>query len=160
VIFHIISGENKHILHMLQNQEQVLEQLKDFLKRIQTQHALKPITFNCMPHEEYQSESYFTNIKRSTDSRDWNPEPPTSIGLYHAYVKTRSRDVLTHKLFIISSGGCAVLANEFYNLFFDCKDYVSAGTLVESSEHWFLSQVSHRNAARVLHLAAQDFDLR
>lgn len=76
--------------------------------------------------------------------RDWHPEMPELLGLYHAYVKGFNKvgnaictkmcfvwslneadrysfcqDVRHHKLFIIVSGGCHMLSDKFYNLSVD-----------------------------------------
>jgi hypothetical protein len=158
-----LGGENLRILEMLQNQETILEQLKDLVKRLHHDSNDQPLGFDCMPEEgefDYQgiNKDQQSNSK-TVDSRDWNPQPPTTLGIYHAYVKGQSKDTRKHQLFIVYSGCCSKIANDFYNIVFDARDHATAGELAESSEMWYLSQISHRNAARVLSIVADDFNL-
>lgn len=153
------SGENHQILDMLQNQEQILERLKDLVRRMHLEAPCKPPSFDCMPQDS-DSTDPLLRLNRAVDSRDWNVEPPSTLGIYHAYVKGRNRDLRSHKLFIIASGGCSKLSHDFYNLVFDARDYITAAQLAESSESWYLSQISHRNAARILNMTAEEFDIQ
>ena len=52
-------------------------------------------------------------------SQHWTPELPERIGVYHAYIRGFNRDVRTHRLFIVCSGGMARACDEFCNLVID-----------------------------------------
>ena len=52
-------------------------------------------------------------------SQHWTPEVPERIGIYHAYIRGFNRDVRTHKLFIVCSGGMVRASDAFCNLVID-----------------------------------------
>ena len=55
----------------------------------------------------------------TVDSQHWTPEVPERIGLYHAYIRGFNRDVRTHRLFIVCSGGMARASDAFCNMVID-----------------------------------------
>ena len=93
------------------------------------------------------------NARRSADCRDWKPEMPELLGLYHAYVKGFNKDTRHHKLFIIVSGGCHMLCDKFYNLSVDVRNSMTAEEVLESEEAYFLRRVNGRNNSRYVPLS-------
>jgi hypothetical protein len=53
------------------------------------------------------------------DSQHWTPEVPERIGIYHAYIRGFNRDIRTHRLFIVCSGGMARASDQFCNMVID-----------------------------------------
>ena len=82
----------------------------------------RPADLDCIPDNAtvltHSGIIHSTDL-RSADSKPWNLELPESIGLYHAYIHGYSRDVRTHRLFIVCWGGCARAADQFCNLMID-----------------------------------------
>jgi len=97
---------------------------------------------------------------RSVDCRSWNPEVPDTIGLYHAYIRGYNRDVRSHKLFIVCSGGCAKASDQFFNLVIDVGSEWTTGEIAESEEAWWLRRASQRSRCRLIKMLADKFDLR
>ena len=92
---------------------------------------------------------------RTVDAQDWTPDPPVTVGLYHAYVRGCSRDLRVHEMFLCCSGGLDTAADEFCNLLIDVGDQCSARDAVNSMEAWWLRRASQRARARVLYLVAE-----
>jgi hypothetical protein len=95
-------------------------------------------TFSCKPDnaEGYVREGNIAGIrtKRTVDSKEWVPELPDMVGIYHSFVRGHNRDTRVHKLFIIVSGGCGKASDEFYNTVLDCHGHANAKTCVMSEE--------------------------
>lgn len=99
------------------------------------------------------------NARRAADCRDWKPEMPELLGLYHAYVKGYNKDSRQHKLFIVVSGGCHMLSDKFYNLSVDVRNSMTVDEVMESEEAYFLRRINGRSNARILHMVAEAFKL-
>lgn len=97
---------------------------------------------------------------RSVDCKPWNPEPPETIGFYHAYMRGYNRDVRTHKLFIVCSGGCNKAADEFCNLLIDVGQRWTAGEVADSEEAWWLRRACQRARNRLIKMLADEFGMR
>ena len=67
---------------------------------------------------------------RTVDCKAWVPELPHTIGVYHAYLRGCTREVRTHKLFLVCSGGLDKASDEFCNLLLDVGDKWTAGERV------------------------------
>lgn len=97
---------------------------------------------------------------RTIDSRDWSPEVPESIGLYHAYIRGYNRDVRAHKMFIVCSGGLEKACDEFCNLMIDVGDKWTAKEVADSEEVWWLRKACQRGRCRLIKQLADAFGLR
>lgn len=81
-----------------------------------------PASLDCVPenasavtqHGTVQAKGLLT-----VDSQHWTPEVPDRIGIYHAYIRGFNRDVRTHRLFIVCSGGMARASDAFCNMVID-----------------------------------------
>jgi hypothetical protein len=81
-----------------------------------------PATLDCVPencsshttHGTLQAQGLLT-----VDSKHWTPELPERIGIYHAYIRGFNRDVRTHRLFIVCTGGMPRASDDFCNLVID-----------------------------------------
>lgn len=73
---------------------------------------------------------------------------------------TSSPACRTHKLFIITSGGCGNLADKFYNCFVDVRgSSMTAADVLESEEAYFLRKINERNNNRILKIVADELGL-
>lgn len=92
-----------------------------------------PATLDCMPDNTDAMTGHGllrgTDL-RTVDCKEWTPEVPEQIGIYHAYLRGYNRDVRTHRLFIVCSGGMERACDMFCNLIIDtghkCTAAVSA----------------------------------
>lgn len=76
----------------------------------------------------------------TVDSQHWTPEVPERIGLYHAYIRGFNRDVRTHRLFIVCSGGMARASDAFCNMVIDGgRDWTAHVCLFLSWETKFIN---------------------
>jgi hypothetical protein len=84
---------------------------------------------------------------------------PEMVGLYHAYVRGFNKDTRTHKLFIITKGGCSSMSDSYFNLFVDVRNHMKVQDVANSEETWFLRNACRRNNARILLAVAKEFNL-
>lgn len=148
--------DSRAIVNLLSNVDRCRAIMGAFMKGLRKRSQEHPIaTFACMPDnaECIREGGYISSItsKRAVDSQDWVPEVPNLVGIYHAFVRGHNRyvilqnclkhvfeamditcglndrDTRVHKLFIITSGGCAKAADDFYNHVLDCHGEATAG---------------------------------
>lgn len=165
--------KNNKILRLLLDQENVLKHLLAVVQRIQAESVNKEPSFSCMPEntdivngatdagpssERHGASAYMGNSM--SDCKDWNPELPEFVGLYHAWVRGFNKDTRVHKLFIVTSGGCTSMCDSFFNLFSDVKHEMTAREILDSEEVWYMRQANHRNNARILYEVAKEFGLK
>ena len=81
------------------------------------------------------------------------------MGLYHSYVRGFDKDTRTHRLYIVTSGGCTSMCDEYFNLSVDVRHHMTCSDLYHSEETWFLRKACQRNNARVLKMVADEFNL-
>jgi hypothetical protein len=111
-------------------------------------------------HKKYSTKNAQGTDLRTIDSRDWSPEVPESIGLYHAYIRGYNRDVRAHKMFIVCSGGLEKACDEFCNLMIDVGDKWSVQEVADSEEVWWLRKACQRGRCRLIKELANAFGLR
>lgn len=92
------------ILSLLLKQNDVRDRLVKIMKRLHSESLGKEADFDCVPENidsvagsfsasEFSGNAKATSLmnsysaRRMADCRDWKPEMPELIGLYHAYVK-------------------------------------------------------------------------
>lgn len=95
----------------------------------------------------------------TVDSQHWTPEVPDRIGIYHAYIRGFNRDVRTHRLFIVCSGGMSRASDAFCNLVIDVGKHWSAQEVCESQETWWLRKGCQRSRSRLIKILADSFDV-
>ena len=134
-------GENIEVLQMIINRADVLQKLTTLVQLIIVLSRKNPATFDCMPENMDMVHGaphscYTTSM--TADGRDWMPEAPLMVGVYHAYVKTFNNDMRTHKMYIVCSGGCSKISDRYYNLYTDAKNTVTCEDFLNSEESWYL----------------------
>ncbi len=124
--------------------------------------VLDPAAASAQLQGSSNSSSYASSFhsRRTADCKKWNPDMPELIGLYHAYVRGFNKDTRTHKLFIITSGGCSNLSDKFYNCSMDIRgSKMSVGDVLDSEEAYYLKRINGRNNARILKMVADEMRL-
>jgi hypothetical protein len=149
------------IMRLLSDPEGNRRRMAEFVQELKD--AYKPAELSCIPDNATVSTGaglvQATDL-RSVDCRAWHPEVPDTIGLYHAYIRGYNRDVRSHRLFIVCSGGCAKAADQFFNLVIDVGREWTAGEIADSEEAWWLRRASQRSRSRLTRMLAEKFGLR
>jgi hypothetical protein len=142
--------------------------MQSLLRELASECVGREASFDCVPdNADALAGSYGSSIrvsyargKRAVDSRQWLPEPPQTVGLYHAMVRGYQKDSRQHKLFVGVSGGCSKCSDAFYNLMIDVGSDWTAQEVANSEEVWWLRKASQRLRCRVASLVARKFGLR
>jgi hypothetical protein len=128
------------------------ERMLDFLRSVESQCV--PADLECVPENASSLTQHGTIEAKgllTVDSKHWTPELPDRIGIYHAYIRGFNRDVRTHKLFIVCSGGLVRASDAFCNLVIDvgkfwtaqvyaCNSRLSNGCAAEVRYIWTMQQ--------------------
>jgi hypothetical protein len=102
---------------------------------------------------------HHSTTMRGRDSRPWKCDMPTSIGVYHAHVRSRDSGRRHHKMFITVSGGCRRASEQFYNMNLDLLGNARAMELESCEEAWWLRRTSTRSRCRTAQLVANALHL-
>ena len=149
------------ILKLMSDQEGNKRKMTEFIAELKGNYC--PAELSCIPENATAVTSaglmQATDL-RSMDCKPWTPEVPDTIGLYHAYIRGYNRDVRTHKLFIICSGGCPKAADQFCNLVIDVGSEWTVGEIAESEEAWWLRRACQRARCRLISMLAKKFGVR
>lgn len=117
----------------------------------------RPASFDCIC-EDHGGSRY---THRAADQRLWRPSVPARVGLYHAFVRTHTKDAMEHKLFIGVSGHLHVACEELQNLWHDLRQHsMTCEEFVESEECQWLRQATMRNHGKIAHEVAALLGLR
>jgi hypothetical protein len=92
---------------------------------------------------------------RGRDSRAWKSDMPTSVGVYHAHVRSRDSGRRHHKMFILVSGGCRRASEQFYNMHLDLLNNATAAEIESCEEAWWLRRTSTRSRCRTVQMVAE-----
>lgn len=168
-VFECVSKDeliNRDVVKLLDRDN--LPDMRELLRDLSASCVGREASFDCVPdnadalagtHGASVRVSYAKG-KRAVDSRQWLPEPPQTVGLYHAMVRGYQKDFRQHKLFIGVSGGCSKCSDAFYNLMIDVGSEWTAQEVANSEEVWWLRKASQRMRCRVASLVARRFGLR
>jgi hypothetical protein len=115
------------IMQLMSEPEQNQERMRSFLSGVE--EACIPASLDCAPENASaltdRGTAEATGLL-TVDSRGWTPELPERIGIYHAYIRGFNRDVRTHRLFIVCSGGMYRASDAFCNLVIDVGKHWTA----------------------------------
>ena len=151
------AAEDK-IWELIINKEKNRERMKEFLQTVKDECI--PARLNCIPENDMYINLYNCSHESITqDSEHWTPEVPERIGIYHAMIRGYNREIRTHKLFLICSGGLVKAADEFSNLIIDVGNDCDAETCVNSEEVWWLRKSCSRARRHLLCKLAQFFEI-
>jgi hypothetical protein len=108
------------IMRLMSEPAENRERMRAFLEKVERECV--PATLDCVP-ENASSITQHGTVQATglltVDSQHWTPELPERIGLYHAYIRGFNRDIRTHRLFIVCSGGMARASDLFCNMAID-----------------------------------------
>ena len=80
--------------------------------------------------------------------------------LKDVHIRELTRKCRTHKLFIITSGGCSNLSDKFYNCSVDIRgSAMTVDDMLESEEAYYLKRINARNNTRILKMVADEMGL-
>jgi len=108
------------IMRLMSENEKNQGRMLEFLQRVE--RGCVPASLDCVPENASAITQQGVVQARgllTVDSRHWTPELPERIGVYHAYIRGFNRDVRTHRLFIVCSGGMARASDAFCNMVID-----------------------------------------
>ena len=148
------------IMRLMSEPEQNRERMLAFMQRVEQECV--PASLDCVPenasavtqHGTVQATGLLT-----VDSQHWTPELPERIGLYHAYIRGFNRDVRTHRLFIVCSGGMARASDAFCNMVIDVGKSWTAQDVCDSQEAWWLRKGCRRARCRLIKGLADAFEI-
>ena len=153
--------DDTSIMRLMANPEENRRKMAEFLEEVKA--AYNPPDLTCIPDNAAvitQAGFMHATDLRSVDCRQWTPELPDTIGLYHAYIRGFNRDVRVHKLFIVCSGGCPKAADKFCNLVIDVGRSCTAIEMAESEEAWWLRRTCQRARCRLIKMLADKFGVK
>jgi hypothetical protein len=153
--------DDASILRLMSDQEANKRKMAEFMQELKDSY--NPAELSCIPDNATSLTStgllQATDL-RSVDCKEWTPELPETIGLYHAYIRGYNRDARTHKLFIICTGGCPKAADQFCNLVIDVGGEWTVGEIADSEEAWWLRRACQRARCRLIAMLAAKFGVR
>lgn len=153
---------SKDVMRLLSNLKESKQLMKDLLNEWESTDKNDRAGFECIPEH---SDSYSVKKNscvydlRAVDAKPWKPETPTTVGIYHAYVRGSNKDQREHKLFICASGGCVSACDSYYNLFLDVASQSTVDELTECQETWWLKKACNRSRARIIKMVADKFEI-
>lgn len=151
--------EEKILSLMLQKKDSQ-ERMAKFLKQVDD--SCVRATLDCIPENAgsiTETGTLQATGLRTVDSKHWSPEVPERIGIYHAYIRGYNRDVRTHRLFLICSGGLYKACDDFCNLIIDVGKEWTANDIYISEEAWWLRKACQRSRCKLLKMLADAFDI-
>lgn len=149
------------IMRLIADPENNRKKMSEFMEAVKASH--NPPDLTCIPDNAMiitKAGFMHASDLRSVDCKQWTPELPDTIGLYHAYIRGFNRDARVHKLFIVCSGGCPKAADEFCNLVIDAGGNCTATELADSEEAWWLRRTCQRARCRLIKMLADKFDVK
>tara|TARA_B100001540_G_scaffold87754_1_gene79289 strand:+ start:3368 stop:4609 length:1242 start_codon:yes stop_codon:yes gene_type:complete len=126
------------------------ERLAEYIESL-TQSSTSPAGFDCM-NDNHDSQSL-------PDQRPWSESVPNTVGLYHGFSRSNTKDRREHKLFIVISGCLHHACEEFQNLWHDCRAHHTCKEVLQSEEVLWLRAATHRNHNRIASAIADICDL-
>jgi hypothetical protein len=138
--------------------------MAEFLEEIDNSSSGKEATFACIPEQVQMLNTTTHRVtslssRNATDSKDWEPELPDFIGIYHAFVRGGNKDTRDHCLYIVCSGGCPLAAELYYNTVLDLDGQSTVDEICDSEETWWLRAASQRARCRLIAKLATKFGI-
>ncbi len=155
------SNFNDKVLHVLLNMQEYKDKLAALMAELQTNTTNIP-AFHCMPddnEDENLKEEELIFAKHSCDRQVWDDQPPRTVGLYHAFIRPHTKDMIEHRLFLVLSGSLPFIDGEFHRLWQDTSAYTTCQQLLESEELQYLRAATLRNHNRVAARVADTLSL-
>jgi len=151
----------------LMNKAQYEKKLRNMVDEINKSidSGVSVASFDCIPDEHFgvcrdtgESTRIHSSRGKGVDSKQWIPEPPKSIGVYHGYIRLASGERAS-RLFIVCEGGCDSLCMQYFNMMFDLRENATLGEAVSSEETWWVKNACSRARNRLLFMACEELQL-
>lgn len=145
------SNFNEKVLHVLLNMQEYKDKLAALMSELQANTTNVP-SFACIPDDnddENLKQDELIFAKHSCDRQVWDDQPPTNVGLFHAFIRPNTKDSIDHKLFLVCSGSLPFLDGEFHRLWQDVSTFTTCQQLIESEEIQWMRSATLRNHNRV-----------
>lgn len=126
------------------------EKLAEYIQTL-SNADISPAGFDCMNDSQ--------ETQGLPDQRTWRESVPNTVGLYHGFLRSNTKDRREHKLFIVISGCLHHACEEFQNLWHDCRAHHTCKEVLQSEEVQWLRAATHRNHNRVASAIAECCDL-
>ena len=149
---HTFNPTALNIVNNLPHYKQVLE---NYIRDLQA-NPLLPAHFDCIADQNVHAGSHTYD---TMDTREWRPEVPYRVGVYHTFTRSSSKDCRRHKVCIIVSGSLTEAAEGFHNLWQDSADHITCSDLLKCEELNWLRSCTHRNHNRIASDIARLFGL-
>lgn len=159
-------GLHGHAVALFTDFEQTRLKMRKFMQEVRDLSKSFEATLQCLPvysgpafqETKFGSENlYSTRVK---DSQRWEADCPSSIGLYHAFVRRPGQHSREHRVFIACEGGLRRACDEYLNLSLDiAQTNTSAGDFCDSEETWWLRKACSRMRADIIAKCAHAFNL-
>lgn len=127
------------------------------------QHAADEPDLSCiagMPQDTADTWDEEVSAAAFEDQRAWSEAMPAKVGLYHAFVRSQTREHCRHKLFVVVNGHCRRAADAVRNLWLDFREQLTAGELVQTEEMQWLRQTTVRSHGRLAARVARCLGVR
>jgi hypothetical protein len=111
VLNEVTTNFNERVLHVLLNIEEYKTKLATLMTELKANTTNVP-TFSCMVDDndnEALNDDELVFAKHVCDRQVWDDQPPKKMGLYHAFVRPHTKDIIEYKLFIVLSGSLPFL---------------------------------------------------
>ena len=144
------SSFNERVLHILLNLDEYKTKLATLMTELQANTTNIP-SFSCMVEEDDEAliGDQLIFAKHNCDRQVWDDQPPTNVGLFHAFIRPNTKDSIDHKLFLVCQGSLKFLDEEFHRLWQDCATFTTCQQLIESEEIQWMKSATLRNHNRV-----------
>ena len=155
------SNFNDKVIDVLLNMQAYKDKLAALMAELQANTTNVP-SFACMQDdndEEALNPDELVFCRHVCDRQVWDDQPPTNVGLFHAFIRPNTKDVIEHRLFLVLSGSLPFIDGEFHRLWQDTNGYTSCQQLIESEEIQYLRAATLRNHNRVAARVADTLSL-
>jgi len=152
---------NALVLRLLCEKGAGREALTAVVTRLRAAQCASAPGFDCIAEEEEEGAHgvlAFLAHHRS-DGRVWAEQLPEKVGVYHAFVRKNTKDVIEHKLYIVVSGSLPFADDEMYRLWQDACTSTTCAQFVEAEETQWLRAATVRNHNRVAAMVAEALQL-
>ena len=156
------SSFNSNVLHILQNMQEYKDKLAALVTELQTNTTNVP-SFACMQEDnddEALKPDELMFCKQVCDRQVWDDQLPSKVGVFHAFCRPHTKDVIEHKIFIIISGSLKFLDEELHRLWQDCATFTNCEQFLESEELQWTRAATLRNHNRVAARVADTLGLQ
>jgi len=146
---------NPTALNIVNNLPRYKSILAKYIRDLQA-IPLQPAHFDCIADQNIHAGGHAYD---TIDTREWRPEVPYRVGVYHTFTRSSSKDCRRHKVCIIVSGSLTEAAEGFHNLWQDSADHITCSDLLKCEELNWLRSATHRNHNRIASDIARLFGL-